>query len=226
MSIVYASAQGFSKLTAVIMLTLMLSACQSVESHKTLTPSKVETPVLQSAQKYKVFVSQFDNQSEYQRGIFSTDEDRMGTQAKAILISHLQMTNGFTIVDRDQMSKLAAEAAIAGQKQNLTGAQFAITGAVTEFGRKTTGDRQFFGIFGSGKSQVAYAKVALNVIDVKTSEVLFSVQGAGEYALSSREVVGFGSRAGYDATLNGKVLNLAITEATSRLIEGLNSGQF
>ena len=52
---------------------------------------------------------------------------------------------------------------------------------------------------------------------MNTSEIIHSVQGAGEYNLSNREVLGFGGTAGYDATLNGKVLNLAITEAVNNL---------
>jgi len=39
--------------------------------------------------------------------------------------------------------------------------------------------------------------------------------------LSNREVLGFGGTAGYDSTLNGKVLDLAIREAINRLVEGL-----
>lgn len=73
-------------------------------------------------------------------------------------------------------------------------------------------------------TQVAYAKVALNVVNVHTSEVSYSVQGAGEYELSNREVVGFGGTAGYDATLNGKVLDLAIREAVNNLVSGMESG--
>ncbi len=92
---------------------------------------------------------------------------------------------------------------------------------MVEFGRKEVGDRQLFGILGSGKEQVAYSKVTVNVVDVHTSEVVYSVQGAGEYALSNREVLGFGGTAGYDSTLNGKVLDLAIREAINRLVEGL-----
>lgn len=99
-----------------------------------------------------------------------------------------------------------------------------ITGDVTEFGRKDVGDHQLFGILGRGKSQVAYAKVALNVVDVRTSEVVYSAQGAGEFSLSNREVVGFGGTAGYDATLNGKVLDLAIREAVNNLVAGIESG--
>jgi curli biogenesis system outer membrane secretion channel CsgG len=54
--------------------------------------------------------------------------------------------------------------------------------------------------------------------------VVFSVQGAGEYGLSSREVVGFGSTASYDSTLNGKVLDLAIKEAVEKLAQGVDAG--
>ncbi len=86
-----------------------------------------------------------------------------------------------------------------------------------EFGRKTTGDKQLWGILGKGKSQVAYSKVTLNVLDARTSEVLYSVSGAGEYSLSDREVIGFGGTSGYDSTLNGKVLSLAIQEAVANL---------
>jgi curli biogenesis system outer membrane secretion channel CsgG len=68
--------------------------------------------------------------------------------------------------------------------------------------------------------------VNLNVVDVTTSEVVYSTQGAGEYVLSDREVLGFGSTSGYDSTLNGKVLDLAIREAVNRLVEGLEQGKW
>ena len=84
-----------------------------------------------------------------------------------------------------------------------------------------TGDQQLFGILGRGKEQVAYAKVDLNVVDVTSSEVVYSASGAGEYSLSNREVIGFGGSAGYDSTLNGKVLDLAIREAVDRLVDGI-----
>ncbi len=105
----------------------------------------------------------------------------------------------------------------------MKGAKYIITGDVTEFGRKTTGDHQLFGILGKGKQQVAYAKVVLNVVDVQTSEVVYSTQGAGEFSLSNREIVGFGGTAGYDATLNGKVLDLAIREAVDKLVNGFKN---
>jgi curli biogenesis system outer membrane secretion channel CsgG len=150
----------------------------------------------------------------------------LGGQAKTILIGHLQETGRFKVVDRENLEETAREAKLKGQVQTLKGADFAITGDVVEFGRKEVGDMQLFGILGSGKQQTAYSKVTLNVVDVLTSEVVYSVQGAGEYALSNREVLGFGGNAAYDSTLNGKVLDLAIREGVNRLVEGLEQGQW
>ena len=158
------------------------------------------------------------------QGLFSSNVDRLGNQAKTILNAHLQQTNRFTVMDRENMAEAAREAKLMGVTQQLKGARYAVTGAVSEFGRKNTGDQQLFGILGSGKKQTAYSKVTLNIVDVVSSEIVYSVQGAGEYALNSREVAGFGTRAGYDATLNGKVLNFAITEAVNNLVRGIEGG--
>ncbi|HEZ5639735.1 TPA: hypothetical protein WIZ78_000090 [Neisseria meningitidis] len=95
---------------------------------------------------------------------------------------------------------------------------------ISVFGRRDVGDHQLFGIFGRGKSQIAYAKVALNIVNVNTSEIVYSAQGAGEYALSNREIIGFGGTSGYDATLNGKVLDLAIREAVNSLVQAVDNG--
>lgn len=55
------------------------------------------------------------------------------------------------------------------------------------------------------------------------AEIVYSTFGVGEYALSNREVIGFGGTASYDSTLNGKVLDLAIREAVDALVTGLES---
>lgn len=162
--------------------------------------------VAYSGVRVPIAVGKFDNRSSYMRGIFSDGVDRLGGQAKTILITHLQQTNRFSVLDRDNMGEISQEAKIKGTVQNLKGADYVVTGDVTEFGRKETGDRQLFGILGRGKTQVAYAKINLNIVNISTSEVVYSTQGAGEYALSNREVVGFGGTASYDSTLNGKVL--------------------
>jgi curli biogenesis system outer membrane secretion channel CsgG len=207
-------------------VTAVLSGC-ATESHQAMAiekPAAAATASSYTGQRTPIAVGKFDNRSDYLRGLFSDNVDRLGGQAKTILIGDLQLTGRFNVMDRDNMEEIAREARLAGKQQSLKGAQYAITGDVVEFGRKETGDHELFGILGSGKKQVAYSKVTLNVVDVLTSEVVYSVSGAGEYALSSREVIGFGGSAGYDSTLNGKVLDLSIREAVDRLSEGFERG--
>ena len=220
MPVRYCAAATFSA------LIILLSGC-ATESHEALETYKPTSAATHySGPKSTLTVGRFDNRSSYTRGLFSDGVDRLGSQAKTILIGHLQETGRFNIVERENLEEIALEAKLKGKEQMLKGADFAVTGDVVEFGRKETGDRQLFGILGRGKKQVAYSKVTLNVVNVLTSEVVYSVQGAGEYALSNREVLGFGGTAGYDSTLNGKVLDLAIRESINRLVEGMEQGKW
>ncbi|MEQ5161531.1 CsgG/HfaB family protein [Proteus terrae] len=201
----------------------LLAGCAS-ESSRSLEVAKVATyNTTYTGTKSAISIGKFDNRSSYMNGIFSDGVDRLGNQSKTILMTHLQQTGRFNVLDRANLSELKEEAGIKGQSQQLKGATYVITGDVTEFGRKEVGDRQLFGILGRGKTQVAYAKVNLNVVNVNTSEVVFSSQGAGEYELSNREIIGFGGTASYDSTLNGKVLDLAIREAVNNLVVGIES---
>ena len=214
-----------AKLIATLLTAVsLLGGCASTSSKVVETPTVQSYNTTYSGPKSKLAVGKFVNRSSFQNGIFSDGVDRLGSQAKTTLMSHLQQTNRFSILDRDNMEMLSSEAALSGAQQSIAGAKFVVTGDVTEFGRKAIGDKQLFGLLGKGKSQIAYAKVTLNIVDVTTSEVVYSVQGAGEYSLSEREVIGFGSTASYDATLNGKVLDLAIRQVVDKLVIGLESG--
>lgn len=201
------------------------AGCVTTEQSRALDTAKptASTRAYQGVRS-PISIGKFDNRSNFQRGIFTDGVDRLGGQARTILITHLQQSGRFNVLDRENLSETKQEAALLNQAQTLKGAQFVVTGNVSEFGRKEVGDRQLFGILGRGKEQVAYAKVSINVVRVQTGEVVYSAQGAGEYSLSNREIVGFGSRAGYDSTLNGKVLDLAIRETVDRLVDGIESG--
>lgn len=202
----------------------LITGCAATETHRAVATEKVETyQTAYTGEKHVLSVGNFNNNSTFMQGLFSSGNNELGNQAKTILKTHLQQTNRFRVVDRENMEQLQKEAAINGISQNLTGARYVVTGDVSEFGRKTTGDQQLFGILGNGKTQTAYSKVSLNVVDTLTSEIIYSTQGAGEYALSNREVLGFGGTAGYDSTLSGKVLNLAITEAVETMVRDLQN---
>ncbi|WP_314972358.1 CsgG/HfaB family protein [Comamonas testosteroni] len=202
-----------------------LIGCATTEQSRAVETAKpASATVAFQGARSPISVGKFDNRSTFQRGMFSDGVDRLGGQARTILVGHLQQSGRFNVLDRDNMSETRQEAGFNKQAQSIKGASYVVTGDVTEFGRKVTGDRQLFGVLGRGKEQVAYAKVSINVVKVQTSEVVYAVQGAGEYSLSNREIVGFGSTAGYDSTLNGKVLDLAIREAVDKLAAGIDGG--
>lgn len=203
----------------------VLTGC-ATESSRSIEAPQVAAATQPHYQGVKspIAVGKFDNRSAYMNGVFSDGVDRLGNQSKTILMTHLQQTGRFNVLDRANLDELKAEAQYKGSQQSIKGANYVITGDITEFGRKEVGDQQLWGILGRGKSQVAYAKVNLNVVDVTTSEVVYSVQGAGEFTLSNREVIGFGGTASYDSTLNGKVMDLAVREAVNHLVNGIESG--
>lgn len=204
----------------------VLGGC-ATESSRTLTVAKVDSAnAPYRGARTLVSVGKFDNRSPFMRGIFTDGEDRLGAQGKSTLVAHLQQSHRFNVLDRDNLTEGKQEAQYQARQQAIRGADYLVTGAISEFGRKDVGDRQLFGLLGRGKSQSAYAKVTLNIVNSLTSEVVYSAQGAGEYELSNREVIGFGSTAGYDATLNGKVLDLAMREAVNNLVSGLDAGQW
>jgi len=202
----------------------LLAGCATERSKSVAVPTTVAAQSAWQGARSAISVGKFDNRSGYLTGVFSDGIDRIGNQAKTILVSHLQQTGRFSVLDRANLSEIKQEAGFNQVANQIKGARYVITGDVTEFGRKTVGDRQLFGILGRGKQQIAYAKVTLNVVDAHDSEVVFSVSGAGEYSLSNREIIGFGGTAGYDATLTGKVLDLSIREAVDALVSGIQNG--
>lgn len=213
-----------ASVTALLIVAATFGGCATEQSRGLEVAKSVSSSRAYNGARQPISVGKFDNRSSFMRGIFTDGVDRLGSQAKTILITHLQQTGRFNVLDRENMSEIKQEAALSQVVQTLKGARYVVTGDVTEFGRKQIGDHQLFGILGRGKEQIAYAKVALNIVDVQTSEVVFSSQGAGEYSLSNREVIGFGGTASYDSRLNGKVLDLAIREAVDSLVGGIESG--
>lgn len=206
-----------------------LIACSTTETSRTIQSPQVTAATATTKYtgvKTPISIGKFDNRSSYMRGVFSDNVDRLGGQAKTILETHLQQTGYFSVLNRDNLSEIKQEVGYSNTSQSIKGARYVITGDVSEFGRKEVGDQQLFGILGRGKQQVAYAKVNLNIVDVKTSEVVHSVQGAGEYALGAREVLGFGATASYDSTLNGKVLDLAVREAVNNLVTDIQNNRW
>ncbi|MEO8315834.1 MAG: CsgG/HfaB family protein, partial [Pseudomonadota bacterium] len=94
---------------------LALVACATItgcatETHRSL---EVEKPVSAGSSyngpKSSLIVAKFNNRSTYLQGMFSDGVDRLGGQAKTLLIGHLQSSGRFDVMDRDNLPDLARE---------------------------------------------------------------------------------------------------------------------
>ena len=98
------------KLLLVSLAALTLTACVQEES-RTLPILKVDSAARpHMGVSVPVSVGKFDNRSSFMRGVFSNNEDRMGSQAQTILVTHLQQSMRFNVLDRSVMSEIKQEA--------------------------------------------------------------------------------------------------------------------
>src|SRR4029077_17730766 len=118
------------RLLSVAVTVCAFAGC-ATESHQAIEATKTaSSQTTYSGPRSTLMIGKFDNRSSYLRGLFSDGVDRLGGQAKTILIGHLQETGRFNIVDRDNMEEIAREAKLKGKEQTLKGADFAVTGDV------------------------------------------------------------------------------------------------
>jgi curli biogenesis system outer membrane secretion channel CsgG len=207
--------------SALIVAAAALAMGCVTETHRTKQPVAIESlGTAYEGATYTLAVGPFENRSQYLGGALPDGSDPLGTQAKTLLEMHLKLTGRFVLVDQNGMDETAER----GEPRNLPGV--AIAGVITQFGRRETGDARVFDVLEYGKQHVAYVTVALNVVDQYAAQVVYAVQATGEYQLTDRELAGFGTVAGYDASLNGKMLNRPIMEAVDNLVAGLDRGEW
>jgi len=102
-----------------IIATGALSGCATESSH-TVEVQKVASYNTQyNGPRSPISVGKFDNRSSYMSGIFSDGVDRLGNQSKTILVTDLQQTGRFNVLDRTNMAEIKEEAGIKGQAQTL-----------------------------------------------------------------------------------------------------------
>jgi len=169
--------------------------------------------------KRKVAIARFSNETSYGRS-FLVDQDAnpIGKQAVDILSKKLLDTGKFILLERADLNKINQELGIAESEKLRNQADYLILGSITEFGRKTEGTT---GVFNRTKKQTAFAKVTIRLVDVHTGQVIYAEDGSGDAFSQVGTVLGVGSHADYDSSLNDKALEAAITNLASRLISSL-----
>ena len=162
--------------------------------------------------KRKVAIGRFSNETQYAKGMFyDKANDPMRKQALDILSSKLASTGKFILLEREDLEVLVKEA---GSDMNKIGADYIILGSITEFGRKTEGEQK---VFTSTKTQTVEAGVSIRLVEASTGLIIYSDEAKGFAETSTKQTMGIGGTAGYDATLSDK----AISSALSQLVENI-----
>lgn len=162
--------------------------------------------------KRKVAIGRFSNETQYSKGLFYDKEnDPMRKQALDILSSKLASSGKFILLERDDLDVQVAEA---GADMNKIGADYIILGSITEFGRKTEGEQK---MFSSTKTQTVEAGVSIRLVEAATGLIIYSDEAKGFAETTTKQTMGLGGTAGYDATLSDK----AISAALGRLVENI-----
>jgi len=152
--------------------------------------------------KRKVAIARFTNETRYgQSFLIDDNNDRIGKQAVDILSSKLVETEKFILLERADLDKITKELNMENYEPLKNMADYLIVGSITEFGRKDQGK---VGVFSRTKRQIAFAKVHVRLIEVRTGRILYSEDGEGEAFSEAGSVFGVGGRAGYDSTINDK----------------------
>lgn len=189
-------------------------------------PQVMTSRPLPPADRMTVAIARFTNESIYGSGLFTDAAgDRLGKQAADLLARHLMQTQRFNVVERQDIGKLEAEAALMGKsssqfKQNLAGVDALILGSVAELGRDETGSSW---LVGKQRTQRARARVVLRMVDPTTGQVFYSQEGSGDATLSSTSTLGFGGTSGFDSTLEGKAIDAAIVNLMNNVVQTLDS---
>lgn len=167
--------------------------------------------------KLRIAVVEFENKTVY--------GSRLGTAAADILVTELARTNRFILIERQKLEKVMAEQKLgltgavdpstAAQMGKILGAAAIVTGAVSQYGFKTTGTDA---LIVESKHQIAEAAVDVRIINAETAQILYADSGKGTSESSTGGFLGLGSRSSYDEALEGKALRAAIESFAGNVV--------
>lgn len=178
-----------------------------------MVPTVMATAQGEKSLKRKVAIGRFSNETQYAKGLFYDKEnDPMQKQALDILSTKLAASGKFILLERDGLDALVAEA---GANLQKIGADFIILGSITEFGRKVEGEQR---VFSQSKTQTVEAGVSIRLVDVNSGLIIYSDEAKGYAEVTSKQSMGLGGSAGYDATLSDKAISAALSQLVENII--------
>ncbi len=207
-------------------LPLLLTACatqtpqmQDVEPSVSADDQKAAQEAMQEptrlALKRKIAVGRLSNETTYGKSLLSeSNDDRMASKLTDMFVQSLINSGNYLVFERPDVGLLKNESELTGKPVNIVGVDTLVIGSLTEFGRSTTGES---GFLSSSKKQEATATVDLRLVDTQTGQVIHSVTGSGSSSTESSDVMGFGSVATYDGSLNDQAIGAAVNAAVEKM---------
>ncbi len=213
--------QQGARSTLLVACMVACSSCVTPRAQRTVTPPMV-TRTAASAQgnglKRKVVIARFSNETLYGKSILLGDKDLLGRQASDMLATRLTESGNFVLFERNDPAPILEALDNSSIEELGLPADYLIIGSVSEFGRETKSKK---GLFSRTKMQIARAKVNVRLVDVRSSRVIFASDGTGEAETEVGTVVGLGTSAGFDSTLNDKAISAAISKVVNNLLAEL-----
>ncbi|MCQ2318325.1 MAG: CsgG/HfaB family protein [Bacteroidales bacterium] len=186
-----------------------VKTAEIVEIQQTSAKKDIEKKTI----KRKVAIGRFSNETQYGKGVFyDKANDPMRKQGLDILSAKLQQSGKFILLEREDLDVLVKEA---GADMQKIGADYIILGSITEFGRKNEGQQK---VFSSTKTQVVEAGVSIRIVEVSSGLIIYSGEAKGLAETTTKEVMGIGGTAGYDATLSDKAISAALSQLVENII--------
>lgn len=208
----------FSRVLLIFVSSLLpfaVTAQQAIDATSGSAPSAEDRAFL----KRTVAIARFTNETASGTTFLVDDSgDKLGKQASDILTARLTATGRFLMFERTDSDEVQAEKIIAGMEDEGVSVDYLILGSVSEFGRSVESES---GVFSRSKTQKAYAKVNVRLVEVSTGRIIYSEEGAGEAFSEAKKTLGVGGSAGYDQSLTDKAISAAISQLVSSLVENL-----
>ncbi|MCK5198772.1 MAG: hypothetical protein KAR21_10495 [Spirochaetales bacterium] len=198
----------------IIFITILLSSCVT-----TSAPPVEEKKYTRLPQQVNIGIIEFNNKTKY-------GARRLSDSALEILTTELTRSGNFIVVERARMDKILEEMKFqlsgvttgenAAEIGKILNCEYLLVGSVSNFGVTTEG-KDF--IIVQQKIQKVKAEVDLRIIEVETGAVIYSAYGKGEIEKKISSNFGMGGTGGYDETLAGECLRIAINKSVHDLIE-------
>lgn len=210
--------RGLFMISLAIGLSVLFSACTTIETQDTQVKSYTRLD-----KQASVAVIDVANRTKYGARTLSD-------AAAEILTSELLRSGNFIVVERQRLDEILKEMEIqvsdmadndtAARVGKILNCTYLLTGTISNFGVSTEGVDM---IVAKQKVQTVKTEVDIRMIKVETAQIVYSAYGQGITKKTITSGLGVGGSGGYDESLAGETLRIAMGNAVELLTKYLKA---